>query len=72
MTLVLSGLAAYGLLFFLIGRLFPKNSVTVFRASDCSHQVRKPYEPDSSFGDESDYRSRCCGCGCVLRWEPNA
>ena len=71
-TVIVLGLLAYALLFFGLGRLFPKDMVQVVRASECSHQVRRPYEPESSLGDESDYRSRCAGCGCVLRWEPNA
>lgn len=70
MTLVLVVFACYGLVFGLGRLLFPRfESIS---ASDCSHQLRRPYEPESSFGDESDYRSRCCRCGNVLRWEPNA
>lgn len=37
----------------------------------CKHEKRKPYYPESSVGDESDYQSRCIKCGQVLREAPN-
>jgi len=37
----------------------------------CRHLKRRPYDPEWSVGDESDYQSRCISCGQVLRDAPN-
>jgi hypothetical protein len=39
--------------------------------SPCLHRLRKPYYPQSTVGDESDYQSWCQICGQILRDEPN-
>lgn len=36
----------------------------------CEHTSRRPYEPERSVGDESDYQSECRDCGAILRDPP--
>lgn len=67
---------AYLVLSYLASKLFPRFEVISatdprYVATVCAHVRRRPHEPEFSVGDGSDYESRCCACGQVLREPPN-